>query len=172
MPFARQALQTDLEYSAWANLLVLQACAHLTPEELARDLGCSHRNIIETLFHFYDGERFWAECLRANALPPLDTMGTTLQPSVPPEQTLAKLQQSWPKLWTDALQWFSALSAEDLTTQLTSHLTSGDIHLTRWQILRHMVNHSTMHRGQVIAMLRMLGEQPPDTNLMSFYLRI
>jgi uncharacterized damage-inducible protein DinB len=172
MPFARQALQTDLEYSAWADLLVLQACAHLTPEEVARDLGCSHRNIIETLFHFYDGERFWTECLRANALPPLDTMGTTAQPSVAPEQTLATLQQSWPKLWTDALQWFSALSAEDLTTQLTSHLAVGNVYLTRWQILRHMINHSTMHRGQVIAMLRMLGEQPPDTNLMSFYLRI
>ena len=172
MPFARQALQTDLEYSAWANLLVLEACAHLTPEEVARDLGCSHRNIIETLFHFYDGERFWTECLRANALPPLDTMGTTVQPSVAPEQTLATLQQSWPKLWTDALQWFSALSAEDLTTQLTSHLAVGNVYLTRWQILRHMINHSTMHRGQIIAMLRMLGEQPPDTNLMSFYLRI
>ena len=172
MPFARQALQTDLEYSAWANLLVLDTCTHLTPEELARDLGCSHRNIIETLFHFYDGERFWTECLRANALPPLDTMGTTVQPSVAPEQTLATLQQSWPKLWTDALQWFSALSAEDLTTQLTSHLAVGNVYLTRWQILRHMINHSTMHRGQIIAMLRMLGEQPPDTNLMSFYLRI
>ena len=170
MPFARQALQTDLEYSAWADLLVLEVCAHLAPEELARNLGCSHRNIIETLFHFYDGERFWTECLRANALPPLDTMGTTVQPRVAPEQTLATLRQAWPKLWTDALQWFAALSAEDLTTQLTSHLAAGDVHLTRWQILRHMINHSTMHRGQVIAMLRMIGRQPPDTNLMSFYL--
>jgi uncharacterized damage-inducible protein DinB len=34
-----------------------------------------------------------------------------------------------------------------------------------------MINHSTMHRGQVIAMLRMGGKQPPNTNLMSFYLR-
>jgi uncharacterized damage-inducible protein DinB len=171
MPFARQALQTDLEYSAWADLLVLEVCAHLAPEELARDLGCSHRNIIETLFHFYDGERFWTECLRANALPPLDTMGTTVQPTAPPEQTFAVLQRSWPKLWSEALQWFAALSADDLTIQLTSHLAVGDVHLTRWQILRHMINHSTMHRGQVIAMLRMLGKQPPDTNLMSFYLR-
>ncbi len=143
---------------------------HLTPEELAHDLGCSHRNIIETLVHFYDGERFWIECLRANALPPLDTMGTTEQPSAPTEQIFANLRQSWPKLWTNALQWFSALSAEDLTAQLISRLSAGDVHLTRWQILRHMINHSTMHRGQIIAMLRMLGKQPPDTNLMSFYL--
>lgn len=170
MPFGRQALQSELECSSWADQLVLEACADLTPEELARDLRCSHRNIIETLFHFYDGERFWTECLRANALPPLDTMGTTVQPSAAPEQVLATLQQSWPKLWTDALQWFAALSAGDLTIQLTSRLAIGDVYLTRWQILRHMVNHSTMHRGQVIAMLRMLGKQPPDTNLMSFYL--
>lgn len=170
MPFARQALQANLECSAWADRLVLDACAHLTPEELVRDLGSSHRNVIETLFHFYDGERFWTECLRANALPQLDTMGTTVQPIVPPEQTLAALQQSWPQLWTDALRWFAALSADDLTVQLTSRLAVGDVHLTRWQILHHMVNHSTMHRGQVIAMLRMLGKQPPDTNLMTFYL--
>ena len=167
-----EMLRSDLEYCAWANQLVLDTCAHLTPAELSRDFSCSHRSIIQTIFHFYDGERFWTECLRANALPPLDTIGNHCAAQRPARADLRHPSASWPKLWTNALQWFSALSAEDLNAHLTSHLAAGDVQLTRWQILRHLVNHSTMHRGQIIAMLRMLDKQPPDTNLMTFYLTV
>jgi len=170
MPFAKQALQQDLEYTAWANALALEACAALTPEELARDLGLSHRNIIGTLFHFYDGECFWFECLNRNAIPPLDAFGETEQPTTTPEQTLATLQQTWPTLWHNFLKWFATLPAEELTAQISSKLSTGiDLDFPRWQILRHMVNHSTLHRGQIIGMLRMLGKQPPQTDLMSYY---
>jgi len=31
----------------------------------------------------------------------------------------------------------------------------------RWQIVLHAVNHSTLHRGQIVTMLRTLGLQPP-----------
>jgi uncharacterized damage-inducible protein DinB len=37
-----------------------------------------------------------------------------------------------------------------------------------WQ-MQHMVNHATMHRGQVVGMLRQLGRTPPVTDLLVFY---
>jgi uncharacterized damage-inducible protein DinB len=36
-------------------------------------------------------------------------------------------------------------------------------------MFRHLANHSTYHRGQVAAMLRLLGEKPPSTDLIRFY---
>ena len=38
-----------------------------------------------------------------------------------------------------------------------------------WQIVLHVVNHATLHRGQVMAMLRQLGIPPPPTDLISYY---
>lgn len=37
------------------------------------------------------------------------------------------------------------------------------------QILRHVVNHSTYHRGQVTTMLRQLRTEPVSTDLLVYY---
>ena len=36
--------------------------------------------------------------------------------------------------------------------------------LPRWAILRHIVNHSTYHRGQVASKLKRFGIEPPNTD--------
>jgi uncharacterized damage-inducible protein DinB len=33
----------------------------------------------------------------------------------------------------------------------------------------HVVNHATLHRGQVVGMLRQLGIRPPATDLVFYY---
>jgi len=43
--------------------------------------------------------------------------------------------------------------------------------VARWKALLHVVNHGTLHRGQIVAMLRPLGYPAPATDLIFFYLR-
>ena len=39
-----------------------------------------------------------------------------------------------------------------------------------WQMLQHIVNHGSYHRGQVTTMLRQLGAQPPKSlDMVGFY---
>ena len=38
-----------------------------------------------------------------------------------------------------------------------------------WQLMRHMVNHSTYHRGQITTMLRQLGHEAVSTDLVVYY---
>jgi uncharacterized damage-inducible protein DinB len=39
-----------------------------------------------------------------------------------------------------------------------------------WQLLQHLVNHGSYHRGQITTMLRQLGAAPPKSvDLISFY---
>ena len=39
-----------------------------------------------------------------------------------------------------------------------------------WQMLQHIVNHGSYHRGQVTNMLRQLGAQPPKSlDMIAFY---
>jgi uncharacterized damage-inducible protein DinB len=50
--------------------------------------------------------------------------------------------------------------------------TSGGeyVHSYR-QMFRHVVNHSSYHRGQVVTMMRQAGVKPPSTDLILFYRR-
>jgi uncharacterized damage-inducible protein DinB len=38
-----------------------------------------------------------------------------------------------------------------------------------WQIVLHVVNHATHHRGQVSGFLRSMGHTPPPVDLIAYY---
>ena len=40
-----------------------------------------------------------------------------------------------------------------------------------WQMVLHIVNHGTHHRGQITHMLRQLGQKPVNLDLIGYYRR-
>jgi uncharacterized damage-inducible protein DinB len=55
--------------------------------------------------------------------------------------------------------------------ELMLHLPGGvEQRFPRWIILRHVLEHSTLHRGQVVGMIRMLGHRPPANSPMDYHL--
>ena len=65
----------------------------------------------------------------------------------------------------------SELDNAKLTSELPFKLLSGDQSSMRLvDQMQHVANHATMHRGQVVGMIRQLGLDPPSTDLL-FYLR-
>src|SRR5207237_10435539 len=68
-------------------------------------------------------------------------------------------------------QLASGLHEARLDAELPFKLLSGDPSSMRLlDQMRHVANHATMHRGQVVGMIRQLGIDPPSTDLL-FYLR-
>jgi len=57
------------------------------------------------------------------------------------------------------------ITPEWLDTVLTLRAAGRAFTLPRWAILRHVVNHSTYHRGQVASKLKRFGVEPPNTDL-------
>jgi uncharacterized damage-inducible protein DinB len=165
----KQLLLTDLTYCGWADQHLLNATSALTDEELRRDLGISHKSVLGTFQHVYDSERFWFECLEADVLPPLDQIGVPAPAAPPPDPDV--LKSNWPSVWAGLRAWVAQIPAHAFASELACQLSDGmDIRFTRWQLLRHMTNHSAMHRGQIVGMLRMLAKQPPNTDLMTYLL--
>jgi uncharacterized damage-inducible protein DinB len=39
-------------------------------------------------------------------------------------------------------------------------------------LMKHVVNHSTYHRGQVVTQMRQLGHKPPSTDLILYLRRV
>jgi uncharacterized damage-inducible protein DinB len=62
------------------------------------------------------------------------------------------------------------LSDDSLRSTVRYRTTEGDTYeAPLWQLMRHVVNHSTYHRGQVATMLRQLGATAPATDLVVFH---
>ncbi len=80
------------------------------------------------------------------------------------------LRQWWARVQAERDGFVATLSEEDLDHELEMSTTGGTTYRHRFaDMFRHLTNHSTYHRGQVVAILRQLGEKPPSTDLIRFY---
>jgi uncharacterized damage-inducible protein DinB len=156
------------DYTEWANDLALNAAANLSDENLRRDFGISHKSIFGTLVHMAGAEWIWWE--RWNGRSPAKAEAWSLW-STDGCADLPTLNQRWSDLVDGRAQFMSELDQERLDAELSFKLLSGDPNSMRLiHQMQHVVNHATMHRGQIVGMIRQLGLEPPATDLL-FYLR-
>jgi uncharacterized damage-inducible protein DinB len=81
------------------------------------------------------------------------------------------LTERWNEVIERRAQFISQLEEPGLAADLPFKLLSGDASALRLvDQMQHVVNHATLHRGQVVGMIRQLGITPPATDLL-FYLR-
>jgi uncharacterized damage-inducible protein DinB len=150
------------EYNSWANRRTLDGCAALTDEQFTRDLNSSFRSVRDTLAHVCEVEWLWLERWHgrsANSLRP----GTDFP-------TLNSLRQRWNEVEPNLNAYVNALKPEDLSRVVEHKTTKGILQSAPlWQMLQHLVNHGTYHRGQVATMLRQLGATPNSSDLIFFY---
>lgn len=155
-------------YMEWANELAMDAANKLPDEHLRRDVGISHRSIFGTLVHMAGAEWIWLE--RWNGRSPLKAEAWSKW-STDSCTDLACLKDRWSDLINDRSRFVSELDDTRLAADLSFKLLSGDASsMLLIHQMQHVVNHATLHRGQIVGMIRQLGLDPPATDLI-FYLR-
>ena len=156
------------DYTEWANKLAMDAAANLSDEHMRRDVGISHQSVFGTLLHMAGAEWIWYE--RWNGRSPAKAEAWLLWT---PESCadLTALHERWGSLIESRTQFISELDEDRLSAELPFKLLSGDASSMRLvDQMQHVANHATMHRGQIVGMIRQLGIDPPSTDLL-FYLR-
>ena len=84
---------------------------------------------------------------------------------------LATLNARWKEVVDRRAEFMTELDESRLAAELPFKLLSGDPSSMRLvDQMQHVANHATLHRGQVVGMIRQLGLDPPSTDLL-FYLR-
>lgn len=157
-----------LNYTEWANELAMQAASKLPDEGLRRDFGISHKSIFGTLLHMAGAEWIWLE--RWHGRSPRKDEAWSLW-TTDACCDLAALKDRWGEVMNARAAYVSELDDDRLNADLHFKLLSGDASSMRLvDQMQHVVNHATMHRGQVVGMIRQLGLDPPSTDLL-FYLR-
>jgi uncharacterized damage-inducible protein DinB len=91
-------------------------------------------------------------------------------PSVTEFPDLATIERQWGEVDRGLHGFVAGLKEADLTRTLKYKLMSGkEMESPYGQMLQHLVNHGSYHRGQVATMLRQLGAKPNSTDLIAFY---
>jgi uncharacterized damage-inducible protein DinB len=141
---------------------LVDAASTLNPQELMRDFATAHRDVLGTLVHVYAADRIWLGRIEGN--PPARF--------IDPEQDmhLAVLRTDWPALSERWKQWAALLTEDSIQRELSYKSTNGNAFITPiWQIVLHVVNHGTHHRGQASGFLRAMGHIPPPLDLIAYY---
>jgi len=158
----KQLLLLYTAYEIWANEQLLKLACDLSPEEQNRPIVSSFPSVHKTFLHMWDASSGWWQRLQMHE--------QVIMPSLsfhPAMQDIANglLQQNrqWQTFVVDA-------SEEMLSASLPYKNIRGE-HFVQpvSDIVIHLSNHGTYHRGQVVTLLRQLGiEKIPQTDYVLF----
>jgi uncharacterized damage-inducible protein DinB len=161
MPASADTLRLHLDYSAWASNRMLEAAGKLTEEELNRDFKTSDKCVVSTLAHAFAADRIWLQRIHGNV------QNTFIDDN---DRRLGTLKTEWPALQQRWKDWAGPLSDQDVVKKISyKDLKGNPYESPLWQILLHVVNHATHHRGQVSGFLRAMGHTPPALDLIAYY---
>jgi uncharacterized damage-inducible protein DinB len=145
-------------FNRWANAKMLDACRQLTPEQYAAEPVPGWTPVHTTVYHIARATDGW---LRALANDPDQSVPTEAE--VPTPDAAARLLERADRTLEALLP---ALTPEVLATPRTFSRAGRTIDLPPWAVLRHIVNHTTYHRGQVASKLKRFGVQQAETDLV------
>jgi uncharacterized damage-inducible protein DinB len=145
-------------FNRWANAKMLDACRKLTPEQYAAEPVPGWGAVRSTVYHIAVVTDGW-----------LRTLARDPDPSFPTEaevQTVDDAARILERAYRTLDGLLPTLTPELLATPQTFSRRGRTAVLPPWLVLRHVVNHTTYHRGQVASKLKRFGIQQPETDLV------
>jgi uncharacterized damage-inducible protein DinB len=157
-------IRTLIEYNYWARDRVLVSAEQLPPEQLTRSLGSSFASVLDTLVHIHFAEWIWHQ----------RWLGTS--PTTGPDKSglvsIAALRDAWNPLESQIRTFVESLDAAELERVIEYKSMNGQPGASPyWQMIVHLVNHGSYHRGQVATLLRQLGATPAQSTDMIVFFR-
>ena len=148
-------------YDAWANARVFETVSALSEEQLGHSIASSFPSLAGTLAHLVGAEWVWLRRWLGES--------PAGYPDWVNKPTLADLRARLAALEQERDALLAGVSEADLGRVVSYRTLSGlAFEDPLGNLMRHVVNHSTYHRGQVATQLRQLGLKPPSTDLIVF----
>jgi uncharacterized damage-inducible protein DinB len=158
----RSDARTLTRYNAWANELIFAAVAALPEGEAVKPRRSVFRNMVHTLNHNFVIDRIFQAHLEGRG------HGYTARntPDHPPLAELWRAQQDLDRWYID---WSDRIGDAALGEKVNfTFVGGGEGAMTRGEILQHLVNHTSYHRGFVAQMIYDVPARPPTTDLTVF----
>jgi uncharacterized damage-inducible protein DinB len=157
----KDALSRLIDYTIWANHRVMRACATIPPDDFRREMGASFGSLRGTLAHMMWAEWVWLERWKG------------ISPSGPPDESeladVIALRDRWKVIEDHRRAWLDALPPSGPASVIAYKTMAGaPFTAPLWQLVQHVANHSTYHRGQATSLLRQVGGRTVGTDMVQF----
>ncbi|HUR66843.1 MAG TPA: DinB family protein [Chitinophagaceae bacterium] len=156
----KELLKQYAAYNIWASQKILELILSLPEEKQMTELPSSFTSLYKTVLHMWDAESIWWQRMKLHEriIRPSENFNGTMK-------DVSNGLQSQSKQWEEWVSNASELSIDHVFQYQTFDGTQYK--QPTWQMLHHVFNHGTYHRGQLINMLRQLGiEKLPSTDFI------
>lgn len=155
-------IKTLVKYKSWADDVFYDVLSRLPEYELSKNRPMLFGNIMSLLNHVYAMDIVW----RANLEGVAHNLQTRNPKDVPPIDILRDNQaqvNSWFEDYADQL------SARQLDEEIEFIFIGGDVgKMQRSEVIHHVINHASYHRGHIEGVLYQMSVEPPTTDIPVF----
>ncbi len=155
-----------LDYHVWSNRRVFAHLKTLPMGVVAQEIASVFPSVIDVLRHMYRADELWLDVMRGQpteqARERAGQAGEMVR-SVDLEQLEARFEDV-------AGRYRECLSGERCLEHpvVWVHPRAGRLETSAAELLRHVCNHGTYHRGNITAMLHQLGQRGIPTDYVLF----
>lgn len=151
-----------LKFNRWATSEILRSVRALPAADREKDRQTSYKSLQGTLVHLYQADSVWFDRLRETSAGTLDRYKAA--------DDFEAFSALWLGLLDSYVEWGQSLEENDWDRSVAYRNLRGDsFDNTIGEIVLHLVNHGSYHRGQVVTMLRQAGATPAATDLIHYY---
>ncbi len=157
----KELLQQFAAYNIWANKLLVDRISKLSDEDINREMVSSFPSIYKTMQHMWLAEEVWWKRLKLMENIVLES-AQFAGPFNEMVDILAKQSHQY-KEWIDG-------ATETQLVHVFAYIRNKEQHkMPVYQMLLHVFNHATYHRGQLVTLLNQLGtDKIPGTDFSTF----
>jgi uncharacterized damage-inducible protein DinB len=158
----KQLLQQYAAYNIWANQKLFDCISNLSDDQINRDICSSFTSIHKTILHMWYAEEAWWQ--RLKLVEQLDLSAARF------EGSFAELVKRYGQQSSDWAEWVNNATEVQLAHVFAYQNTKKEqFKQPVFEMLMHIFNHGTYHRGQLVTMLRQLGvEKIPPTDFIVY----
>lgn len=151
----KAALAMLARYNTTANVLLYDACASLSDDQLRQDHGAFFGSVLGTLNHLMTGDDIWMTRFEGG------TIGSTSLDALP-YPVLSDLRAAREAM-DDRIEWFFTSLPDGFLDQSFQYVNNEGRTFDDPALLCafHFFNHQTHHRGQVHVLLTRIGVPAP-----------
>ncbi|MEJ8545794.1 DinB family protein [Brevibacillus borstelensis] len=155
------------EYHVWANERIFQHLKELPQEAYRQEIQSVFPSVFSALVHIYTVDHVWLYAMASESFEKIrEAVGRI------PEETEGKSVEELEQLFravSDKYRQFLDSLPDLNAVNAYRHPQYGTLEARHSDILQHVVNHGTYHRGNIAAMLRQQGYPGAPTDYV-FYL--
>lgn len=149
------------EYNRWMNQKLYDACEKMSAEQLSENRGAFFGSVLGTLNHITVADTIWLKRFAVAGVSSLEVMDAIPYPESLDAilfNNLSELKERREHLDQVILAFTSLLTEEALQAVISYKSLKGvAFNKVFFNLLMHMFNHQTHHRGQISTLLSQAG---------------